>query len=136
MIAFVVAVSIAASAAARQDSVMIDPGMTRAQVVAKLGQPMASRTYAGHTYLLYKNGCERTCGMSDLVVLDDPKHAIPPYDAVVLVSPKRANDAKLADALRPIIGAIDVTLMREANLRARLDEYTPAGMDVDIVFES
>jgi hypothetical protein len=25
---------------------------------------------------------------------------------------------------------------REANLRARLDEFTPAGMDVDIAFES
>ena len=24
----------------------------------------------------------------DLVVLDDPKHAIPPYDAVVLISPR------------------------------------------------
>jgi osmoprotectant transport system permease protein len=54
----------------------------------------------------------------DLVVLDDPKHAIPPYDAILLVSPKRANDAKLAEALRPLVGAIDVTLMREANLRA------------------
>ena len=28
----------------------------------------------------------------DLTVLDDPKHAIPPYDAVLLLSPKRAND--------------------------------------------
>ena len=27
----------------------------------------------------------------DLVVLDDPKHAIPPYDAVLLVSPQRAE---------------------------------------------
>ena len=44
----------------------------------------------------------------DLVVLDDPKHAIPPYDAVLLVSPQRANDAALLDALRPLIGAIDV----------------------------
>ena len=54
----------------------------------------------------------------DLVVLDDPKGAIPPYDAILLVSPKRANDAKLADTLRPLLGAIDVTLMRQANLRA------------------
>ena len=54
----------------------------------------------------------------DLVVLDDPKHAIPPYDAVLLVSPQRANDAALLAALRPLVGAIDVTLMREANLRA------------------
>ena len=53
-----------------------------------------------------------------LVVLDDPKRAIPPYDAVVLVSPRRANDAALLAALRPLAGAIDVELMREANLRA------------------
>jgi osmoprotectant transport system permease protein len=54
----------------------------------------------------------------DLVVLEDPKHAIPPYDAIVLVSPKRANDEKLASALKPLLGAINVDLMREANLRA------------------
>jgi osmoprotectant transport system permease protein len=54
----------------------------------------------------------------DLVVLEDPKGAIPPYDAVLLVSPKRAGDAALLDALKPLTGAIDVTLMREANLRA------------------
>ncbi|MEW6450590.1 MAG: ABC transporter permease/substrate-binding protein [Pseudomonadota bacterium] len=53
-----------------------------------------------------------------LVVLDDPKHAIPPYDAIVLLSPKRANDEALIRALRPLIDGIDVDLMREANLRA------------------
>jgi len=54
----------------------------------------------------------------DLVVLDDPKHVIPPYDAVLLLSPKRAKDLALIDALKPLIGAIDVKLMREANLRS------------------
>jgi osmoprotectant transport system permease protein len=54
----------------------------------------------------------------DLVVLDDPKHAIPPYDAIVLISPKRADDQKLRAALQPLLGAIDITDMREANLRA------------------
>ena len=44
----------------------------------------------------------------DLVVLDDPKQAIPPYDAIVLVSPRRANDRALLEALRPLAGAIDV----------------------------
>jgi hypothetical protein len=53
--------------------VTIDPGMTREQVVAKLGEPASVRTYDGHTYLHYKNGCEKTCGMSDLVVLDSGK---------------------------------------------------------------
>jgi osmoprotectant transport system permease protein len=54
----------------------------------------------------------------DLVVLDDPKRAIPPYDAILLVSPKRANDAALIAALEPLVGAIPVELMRAANLRA------------------
>src|SRR5262249_44522540 len=62
----------------------------------------------------------------DLVVLDDPKHAIPPYDAILLTAPKRANDRALGDALTPLVGAIDVTLMREANLRATGAGASPA----------
>jgi osmoprotectant transport system permease protein len=54
----------------------------------------------------------------DLVVLDDPKHAIPPYDAIVLLAPKRASDQALRTALTPLLGKIDITTMREANLRA------------------
>ncbi|MGB3274014.1 MAG: ABC transporter permease/substrate-binding protein [Xanthobacteraceae bacterium] len=54
----------------------------------------------------------------DLVVLDDPKQAIPPYDAVLLLSPRRAGDRALREALRPLIGTIDISTMRDANLRA------------------
>jgi osmoprotectant transport system permease protein len=54
----------------------------------------------------------------DLVVLEDPKHAIPPYDAIVLLAPKRAGDEKLKAALQPLLGKIDISTMREANLRA------------------
>ncbi len=54
----------------------------------------------------------------DLTVLDDPKHAIPPYDAILLLAPKRAQDEALIAALKPLIGAIPVELMRAANLRA------------------
>jgi osmoprotectant transport system permease protein len=54
----------------------------------------------------------------DLVTLEDPKHAIPPYDAIVLLAPKRANDTALQNALRPLLGKIDIAAMREANLRA------------------
>jgi osmoprotectant transport system substrate-binding protein/osmoprotectant transport system permease protein len=53
-----------------------------------------------------------------LTVLDDPKHVIPPYDAVLLVSPKRANDQALLAALAPLVDAINVETMRAANLRA------------------
>ena len=54
----------------------------------------------------------------DLLVLDDPKRAIPPYDAILLLAPGRAGDEKFVAALTPLIGAIDVKRMREANLRA------------------
>lgn len=54
----------------------------------------------------------------DLVALDDPKHAIPPYDAIVLVSPKRATDSALLMPLQSLTGKIDIGTMREANLRA------------------
>jgi osmoprotectant transport system permease protein len=63
-----------------------------------------------------------------LVVLDDPRQAIPPYDAIVLVAPKRANDRKMLEALRPLIGTIDVALMRDANLRVTAAETSPAGV--------
>ena len=56
-----------------QTPATIDPGMTQEQVVAHLGQPLSSRSYDGYTYLFYRNGCEKTCGMQDLVVLDSGK---------------------------------------------------------------
>jgi osmoprotectant transport system permease protein len=52
----------------------------------------------------------------DLVVLEDNRGAIPPYDAVLLVSPARANDEAFVAALRPLVNAIPVDAMREASL--------------------
>jgi osmoprotectant transport system permease protein len=60
----------------------------------------------------------------DLVALGDPKHAIPPYDAIVLLAPKRKDDAALKSALQPLLGKIDITAMREANLRAAGNDAT------------
>jgi osmoprotectant transport system permease protein len=50
-----------------------------------------------------------------LVVLADPLHAIPPYDAVILISPRRANDPRLVRALQPLVGAVPIEAMRQAN---------------------
>uniref|UniRef100_UPI001953BAEA glycine betaine ABC transporter substrate-binding protein n=1 Tax=Serratia marcescens TaxID=615 RepID=UPI001953BAEA len=50
--------------------------------------------------------------------LDDPRHAIPPYDAILLLAPKQAGDQRLEAALAPLLGRIDIATMREANLRA------------------
>jgi len=51
-----------------------------------------------------------------LVVLDDPKGVLPTYDALLLLSPRIAGDAGVAKALEPLLGAISVEAMREANL--------------------
>ncbi len=50
-----------------------------------------------------------------LVVLKDPLHVIPPYDAVILLAPRRAHDPVLRAALAPLVGAIPIALMRRAN---------------------
>lgn len=57
----------------------------------------------------------------DLVTLDDPRQALPPYDAVLLCSARAAEDAELRAALRPLIGAIDDDLMRRANRQVDVD---------------
>ena len=51
----------------------------------------------------------------NLRVLSDVKHAIPAYDAVILISPRRRDDEVLRGALAPLIGAIPVERMRQAN---------------------
>ncbi|WP_183982442.1 ABC transporter permease/substrate-binding protein [Sphingomonas jinjuensis] len=56
-----------------------------------------------------------------LTVLSDPRGAIPGYDAILLVSPKRAADARFTAALRPLVGRIPVEVMREANYRVDRD---------------
>jgi osmoprotectant transport system permease protein len=50
-----------------------------------------------------------------LAILSDPKEALPSYDALVLISPEAAQDAALIAALQPLIGAINVSAMQEAN---------------------
>jgi osmoprotectant transport system permease protein len=50
-----------------------------------------------------------------LAVLADPKGAIPGYDAILLLAPSRARDARFRAALQPLVGGIPVEAMREAN---------------------
>jgi osmoprotectant transport system permease protein len=62
-----------------------------------------------------------------LTILSDPKNALPPYDAVLLVAPSHAHDPRLLASLRPLIGAIPLTLMQQANLMVdrNRDKQTP-----------
>ena len=58
----------------------------------------------------------------DLVTLADTRQIIPPYDAIVLLAPPRVDDPLLRAALEPLVGAIAVETMREANLMVDRDE--------------
>ena len=62
-----------------------------------------------------------------LVILTDPRQALPPYDAVLLVGPAHARDPRFLDALKPLIGAIPLSLMQQANLMVdrEADKQTP-----------
>jgi osmoprotectant transport system permease protein len=62
----------------------------------------------------------------DLVTLADPRRALPSYDAVLLAAP--GTNPRAIEALRPLIGAISVERMRQANLMVDrdADKRTPA----------
>lgn len=52
----------------------------------------------------------------NLVTLVDPRRALPSYDAVLLLAPGHGADSQVGAALRPLIDAIPVERMRQANL--------------------
>jgi osmoprotectant transport system permease protein len=57
----------------------------------------------------------------DLVTLADPRRALPSYEALLLVSPRRARDAAFVAALRPLLGAVSIDRMRQAHLMVDRD---------------
>jgi osmoprotectant transport system permease protein len=66
----------------------------------------------------------------NLVVLEDTRKSLPPYDAVVLLSSRAASDRTLVGILTPLIGVIDDGTMREANKVVDVDKRSvEAGAD-------
>ncbi len=76
---------------------VIDPGMPKAQVIAHLGAPIIERTTGDATFLFYKNGCERTCGMNDVVLLS--KGAV--VDAVFRSAKRRFSGSSSSPRMIP-----------------------------------
>lgn len=69
-LSLLVGIAVSAGVVHAQESVaVVDPGMSKSQVIERLGQPASERSRGEHTYLFFQNGCERECGMSDLVML-------------------------------------------------------------------
>jgi hypothetical protein len=67
-LAFVL-LSVIATPSWAQASKSIDPGMSEAKVVERLGQPDVSRSSGDLKYLFYHNNCIKQCGMDDVVIL-------------------------------------------------------------------
>jgi len=65
----------------------------------------------------------------DLVVLEDDRGAIPPYDALILAGPRLVRERPdVVAALRQITGTIDADRMRRMNLAVDQDGSGPAAV--------
>jgi osmoprotectant transport system permease protein len=60
-----------------------------------------------------------------LTTLSDPRQAMPPYDAMILLSPRAARNPALVEALKPLLNGISTETMRAANKRVDLDKESP-----------
>jgi osmoprotectant transport system permease protein len=61
----------------------------------------------------------------DLAVLRDPEQAFPPYDAILLVSPRAARTPGVIEVLRPLVNSIRNDAMRRANRLVDIDGLSP-----------
>ena len=70
----------------------------------------------------------------DLRVLEDDRGAIPPYDAVILVSPRLSRKyPAVVKALRRLVGTIDADRMRQMNLAVDEHGRTPANVATEFL---
>jgi osmoprotectant transport system permease protein len=70
----------------------------------------------------------------DLVLLEDERHAIPPYDAVILAGARLVRERPDAiAALRGLSGTIDADRMRRMNLAVDQDGRSPEAVASDFV---
>lgn len=60
-----------------------------------------------------------------LVVMSDPRGAVPAYDALLLAGAKASRDARLMAAIRPLVGHVAVEDMRRANLMVDGEKRSP-----------
>lgn len=137
----ITALGLLALAAARPllaQSASIDSAMTREQVVERLGAPASERSSGARTYLFYQNGCERTCGMHDLVVLEDgvvidaifrspARRYTGRSSSPVAVPPARGRGATAGSGAAPARAASRSRAKKPEPARAALPSGTKAG---------
>ncbi|MBI2408500.1 MAG: hypothetical protein HYV19_09405 [Gemmatimonadetes bacterium] len=89
---------------------VVDPGMSKAAVVARLGAPVIERSVGDASFLFYKNNCERRCGMNDVVVLDKGKVV----DAVFRSDKRRYSGTSSSPRMIPAAEAIKAKPTKDA----------------------
>jgi len=57
----------------------------------------------------------------DLLVLQDPRQAFPPYDAIILIGPAASQRLGFVGALTPLVNQISDQVMRQANQMVDID---------------
>jgi hypothetical protein len=123
--------SVAGPLAAQSSGGPIDPGMTRAQVVERLGPPAAERSGHGLTMLYYVNSCEHRCGMADVVLLE--RDAV--IDAIFRSTTRRytgvSSSAYAIPAASARAGRATVSIAEPSRVRTNLPRIVaePASRD-------
>ena len=93
---------------------------------------MYTAVFDGHVDVISAFSSDGRIAAFDLLVLEDPLSAFPPYDAVLLLSKSAAENPELVEALTPLVGSLDDTTMREANRRVDLDHRPVAVVAHDL----
>jgi osmoprotectant transport system permease protein len=63
----------------------------------------------------------------EITLLEDDLGVIPPYDAIILASPRVPTELpRLIPALAPLLGAIDASAMQRMNLAVDIEGQSPA----------
>jgi osmoprotectant transport system permease protein len=100
----------------------LSPGSRRSMDSSLMYQAVA----AGEVDVISAFSTDGRIAALDLVVLDDDKGAIPPYDAIILASARlAARHPEAIEALRDLRGAIDADAMRAMNMAVDRDHEDP-----------
>ncbi len=100
------------------DTGTVNPGMTRDEVVALWGVPIAERVRGGDGYLYFRNGCERSCGTFDAVFLENGQVV----DAIV----RGTGHTYTGNSSSPMGRKPEATLPGTTNLIIPADSPAPA----------
>jgi osmoprotectant transport system permease protein len=90
-------------------------GLSFREAVAMDGTLMYQALQSGAVDVIVVYTSDGRIAADRLVVLKDCKQAFPSYEAILLLSPQAGTKAGLRKALSPLVGAITIDRMREAN---------------------